>query len=154
MNLNQLSKPKSQKNNLVWLGITLAFIGFLDASYLAINHFIGGIPPCLATAGCEAVLTSRYAQILGIPTALFGALFYLAIIFSFRIFQLYSSKKLLKLLLCLSTFGALASAFLLYVQAVLIGAYCGYCLISAGITLALLVISVCIVRLEESIRRL
>jgi len=94
----------------------LAIIGFADAVFLTTQHYLGEIPPCSVVEGCETVLTSPYATILGIPVALFGALFYLAILFK--------PSRLLAFL------GFLASLTLLYLQLFVIKAICLYCLIS------------------------
>jgi len=59
--------------------LVVAIIGFADASYLTAEHYRGVIPPCSATEGCEKVLTSPYSSLFGVPTALFGSLYYLAV---------------------------------------------------------------------------
>src|SRR3989344_9656407 len=56
-----------------------AIIGFADSVFLTVEHIMGIVPPCTID-GCDYVLTSQYASIGPIPTALFGALYYLAIL--------------------------------------------------------------------------
>jgi len=117
--------------------VLLALLGFADASYLTISHYQGKIPPCSLVNGCEKVLTSGYATILGIPTALFGAIFYLTL---FVLVLLYlDSKKTWTIGLCvyLSFIGFLVSLILLYLQVFVIGALCFYCLVSGFINLLL-----------------
>lgn len=93
-----------------------AIIGFADAVFLTAQHYLGKIPPCSVVSGCESVLTSQYATILGVPIALLGAFFYLAI--------------LIRPMRWLAVLGFLASLILLYIQIFTIGALCVYCMVS------------------------
>ena len=93
-----------------------ALIGFADAVFLTTQHYLGKIPPCTIVSGCETVLTSPYAVIAGVPLALLGALFYLAIL-------IRPSRLLVAL-------GFIASLGLLYLQIFVIKALCMYCLLS------------------------
>ena len=54
------------------LFIVLSFLGFLDASYLALEHYLGRVPVCVILEGCEVVTTSPYATIEGTVSALTG----------------------------------------------------------------------------------
>jgi len=54
--------------------LVLSAIGFLDATYLTVEHYRGEIPPCAIIGGCEAVLTSPQAKIADVPVALLGSL--------------------------------------------------------------------------------
>jgi uncharacterized membrane protein len=82
--LTLLRKPSATRYLLIAL-LVLAFLGFLDASYLTILHYKNTIPPC-TLHGCEVVLTSKFAVFLGLPLGLYGALYYLAVIISAGIF--------------------------------------------------------------------
>jgi uncharacterized membrane protein len=64
------------KTSLLFV-LFLSFAGFLDATYLTIQHFSGQIPPCTVTHGCEKVLTSQFAHVGPIPIALLGAGYFL-----------------------------------------------------------------------------
>jgi uncharacterized membrane protein len=55
----------------------IALLGALNTAYLTYNKFFGGTTAC-PTSGCETVLSSPYAQVFGVPLALFGLLAYLA----------------------------------------------------------------------------
>ncbi len=134
------NKLRSSTTGLLWGMIALAVIGFADASYLTIDHFMHRIPPC-TTGGCEIVLTSKFATIGPVPLALVGALYYLVI---FILIQWLANmpddrpRKLLKLLL---TAGFLISLGLVGLQAFVIHAWCYYCLTSAGTTTVLFLLS-------------
>src|SRR5262245_4285705 len=58
------------------LGSILAWLGTL-ISLLLVSHE-NGLPSffCPARGGCEAVLSSRFAAIGGVPLPIFGAVFY------------------------------------------------------------------------------
>ena len=64
---------------LAFAFLFVSFFGFLDATYLTINHYQGKIPPCSIVVGCEIVTTSRYSLFLNIPVALIGAIYYLTV---------------------------------------------------------------------------
>lgn len=51
----------------------LALMATGIALYLAIVKLTGGTPACGVLAGCDTVNSSEYAEVLGIPVALFGA---------------------------------------------------------------------------------
>ncbi len=114
--------------------IFLALIGILDTTYLLAERFLGGAVKCIAVQGCDTVLQSSYSNFFGFfPVALAGFLFYLAIFtlglwlwgksnISFFVRNLFSG---------LTVFGLVFSGWFFYVQAVLLQAFCTYCLISA-----------------------
>lgn len=109
----------------------VAFIGFLDASFLTAKHFSGEVPPCFLTSGCDVVTTSTYSKFLGIPVALMGLLYYLA---QLVLMMYYIDKKKNGVLpfIALSTVLAFVfSLWLTYTQIFLIESYCSYCLFSA-----------------------
>lgn len=125
------------RRTLAYLFLIIGLIGFLDASYLAIKHYRGEVPPCSFVAGCEAVTTSRYSLIANVPVALLGALYYLTVLV-LTIGYLDTRKPiLLTLASALTPLGFLASLWFVYLQAAVIRAWCLYCLVSAGTSAAL-----------------
>ncbi|MCL6096346.1 MAG: vitamin K epoxide reductase family protein [Patescibacteria group bacterium] len=128
------------RNNLSITCLILAFIGFLDATYLTILHYQNAFPPCTVTGGCEAVLTSQYSIILGVPISLFGALFYL-IIMTFSLAILLHKRKIYAHGLFLAAIsGLFASAVLFFVQFFILKSFCQYCLLSEIISLAIFIV--------------
>ena len=78
-------KPNEHHNHpavrrLVFALLGVAPLGFADAVYLTVEHYANRVPPCTILHGCEQVTTSAYSFFYGIPVALLGALYYLAII--------------------------------------------------------------------------
>lgn len=110
--------------------LAIALIGFADATYLTVQHYQNKIPPC-TIGGCESVLTSQYAQILGMPVSLLGALYYLIIIISLFIYLDTKKELSLRVPILLSVLGALASLGFMYVMIFVIKAFCPYCVVSA-----------------------
>lgn len=124
------SNPLLAPRSLSGVGILfLAFLGFLDAAYLSILHFKNAIPPC-TISGCETVLTSKYATVLGVPISLIGSLFYLLLI-GLSLLLLTNPKKIFeKILFLISFLGAIVSLILIYIQFAILKTYCQYCLLS------------------------
>lgn len=148
-NLKQLlTRPLPEiRSGVVVFILIVALAGFADSTYLAIEHFRGIIPPCTLVTGCEQVLTSRYSEIFGLPVALLGAIYYLAIMLGAFIYleSKHSAAlqahhiEILKWTLLLTIVGLSASLWFVYVQAFVIGSYCLYCLASAATSTALFV---------------
>lgn len=118
----------------------IALIGASDAGYLTAKHFLGTPVPCAIVSGCETVLTSSYANILGIPVALLGTIFYLSI-FILSILALDTrSERVTKLLMHLPWAGLLASLYFVGLQFFIIQALCAWCLFSALTSTSLFVL--------------
>src|SRR3989344_4839060 len=121
--------------------LAVSAVGFLDATYLTVEHYRGGIPPC-AILGCEIVLTSAQSRIAGVPVALFGSLYYLTLlIFSFA--YLDSEKKsIIRLASYCTVVVFVASIYFVYLQLFVIKEICQYCMISAGTSTILFVLGI------------
>jgi uncharacterized membrane protein len=117
----------------------VALVGLIDAIYLTVSHFNKVIVPCSMVTGCETVLTSEYAEIAGIPLALFGAFAYFTV-FSLAVLAAYGSGGAWRILSVCVVLMAVFTIWLLYLQAYVIGAFCQFCLLSAATTFTLLVI--------------
>ncbi len=118
------------------LAAFVALAGLFDALYLTVEHLQGRSVRCTATSGCSQVLGSSYAVIGGVPLAAVGAtayftVFSLATLIAFGHTRLRSVFRIIVGLMC----GT--SLWLLYVQAFVLKAFCQYCLLSAGLSLAL-----------------
>jgi len=108
--------------------VVLALAGFLISFYLTLTHYRHLIPPCYVTSGCESVVTSRYATILGIPLSLIGTVFF-AVMFYLGVALVTGRRGLAVRAYDLLAFaGILAAAVLFLLQAVVLKAYCTYCL--------------------------
>ena len=118
-----------------WWVAALSALGLLVAGYLTINKWSGGTALyCTAGSGCDIVQASRYAVVLGLPTAAWGAGLYAAV-GALALLGLPPRRWLAAFLLAVA--GASFSLYLTYLSIFVIGATCAYCLASAGIALGL-----------------
>ena len=138
--LNKQLQPVSNKVTI--LLFVIALLGFVDASYLTIEHYKGVIPPCTIVDGCETVLTSSYSTILGTPVALGGAIYYFLILISVLVYFESKNTKPLKWALLLTFPGLIMSLWFFYVQAFILKSYCVYCLGSLFTTIILFLITI------------
>lgn len=129
-----------------WAARLLALIGFLDAAYLTAVHLAGGSLACGASGGCDVVTTSRFATVGGVPIAAVGLAYYIAVSLVAWTPPEAWTRKHARALLGLTGTALGVSAFLVYLQAAVLEAWCRYCLVSAGITLALVVCAVALAR--------
>ena len=125
-------RPFKIPNKLMWAFAVIAFIGFLDSTYLTISHFTGAHLYCGVLDTCSIVTSSKYATVFGIPVALGGAFYYLTVMIASLLY--IDTKKVIvaKLLGPFTIVGLLASAWFVYVQLVILHAICYYCMLSAG----------------------
>ena len=119
----------------------VALLGLADGIYLTIEHVTGRTAQCIASRGCQDVLSSKYAAMGPIPLASLGALAYFTA-FSLALLAAFGYAK------CRTLFGLLiagmfaATLWLLYLQAFVLHAFCDYCLFSAGVTTVLTIIAI------------
>ena len=119
----------------------LSLLGLADALYLTVEHITGQSVKCTIISGCSEVLSSPYAVVAGIPLAGIGAGAYFAV-FSLATLAAFGYRAAGTLLTPLITAMFFVSLWLIYLQAFVIREFCQYCLFSAAITTALLVIVV------------
>ncbi len=121
-----------KKTNLI--ALVAAIIGALDSIYLSWVKLSHNETLCAPGLGdCYTVNTSRYSEIYGIPIALFGLGAYLLII---AVLLGESRCSFLKengsmILFGVSLIGVIYSAYLSYLEAYVILAWCPYCVLSA-----------------------
>lgn len=112
----------------------LALIGLLVAAYLAM-YKLGMLGDIQCQIGsCETVQTSQYAQFLGVPVAYYGVAAYIAILVvaMLGIQPRFERERWVALALFgMSAVGVLFSAYLTYLEAAVIHAWCQWCVVSA-----------------------
>lgn len=141
MNNAETSENRKSVAKLPLLAAIVALAGIFDAVYLTVHHYTAEPVPCSIVEGCEQVLTSRYAEIYGIPLALFGAAAYLAA-FALAALSISGRRSTWNLFGVQVTLMAIFTAWLIYLQAYVIEAFCQFCLLSAATTITLLIIFV------------
>ena len=126
----------------VWAWLVLSVIGLFDATLLTVEHFTHRGLPCSFTNGCERVLTSKYSEVLGVPTAAFGVVFYLIVLFAMIMAITNKQNPSRRLMLGWGSIGLLSSIILTGLQAFVIRAWCQYCLLSALTSTLIFVVAV------------
>ncbi|MBA3633512.1 MAG: vitamin K epoxide reductase family protein [Acidobacteria bacterium] len=134
-----ISQTSSSVAKLPLLAAVFALIGLTDAIYLTIKHYTGEQVPCSVIEGCEQVLTSQYAEMFGVPLAVFGAIAYFAA-FSLALLAAFGNRLMWTLFGVQVILMTIFTAWLIYLQGFVIGAFCQFCLLSAATTLALFII--------------
>ncbi len=118
-----------------WPLLALSLIGVALAGYLSWTSWSGGsVQGCSAGSGCDLVLSSRWATLMGVPTAFWGLLTYLALAATAL---LASAERRWRLAWTLSFFGVLYSLYLTTVSVTMLGATCPYCLTSLALMAAI-----------------
>ena len=112
----------------------MSALGIALTGYLSWVAFAGGaVRGCPAGGGCDLVLTSRWATLLGLPTSFWGLLAYIAlaaIAFVKRADRQWSYAWTIAL------FGICYSLYLTVVSLTILGSACPYCLTSLGLMTA------------------
>lgn len=110
-------------------------IGLFAASYLLYTYATGTELKCGLVHGCEIVRNSKWSSFFGIPTPVFGVIFYLAIII-LSIYRAYAPHKNVIyarwLIILMAIAGFAESIYLTSVQSFVLHAFCFWCLISAA----------------------
>ncbi len=131
---------------ITWAFLVVSFLGFVDAAYLTINHYTDIVLPCTIISGCESVTSSSYAVAFGVPVALWGAVYYLAIFFGAVTYRETQNARLLKGMALMTTLGLLASAWFIFVQVAILKAICQYCMLSAATSTTLFIVGMLTLR--------
>ena len=123
-----------------WPLLAVSSGGIALAAYLSWTALSGvAVQGCAAGGGCDIVLNNRWATLLGLPTAVWGLLAYIAlaaVAFVRRVDRQWSYA------LTIAFFGVCYSVYLTWVSLTILGGACPYCLTSLAVmsgTLALLI---------------
>jgi uncharacterized membrane protein/glutaredoxin len=118
-----------------WPLLGLSGIGMILAGYLAWTALSGeSVKGCSVGSACDVVLSSNWATLLGLPTALWGFFAYAllaGISFVSRVDRHWQYAW------AVSLFGVLYSAYLTIVSLTILKAACPYCLTSLGLMTAI-----------------
>ena len=125
--------------------VLLALVGLLVATYLWLYKIgVLGELRC-GTGSCEYVQTSRYAQLLGVPVALYGVVGY-ATLLGLGLAGLQpamaSNRRVSVLLAALATVGFGFTLYLTAIELFVLRAVCRWCVVSAVIITAIWALSI------------
>ncbi len=111
----------------------IASVGLLVALYLTAIKLSGGLPVCGPVQGCEDVAKSEYSSVFGMPVAVLGALFSVAIGILGLVWAFRADRRALLGAYGLGLFGILFVAYLTYLELFVIHAVCIWC-VTYGVT--------------------
>ncbi|MGD0282754.1 MAG: vitamin K epoxide reductase family protein [Dissulfurispiraceae bacterium] len=123
-----------------YLMLLFALIGTADAFYDSYKIYNSQMLWCPQSMdGCNTVANSPYARIFDVPLGYFGVIFYLymSALAALLAFDPFSRGLRLGALIYTAT-GVSFSIYFLYLEVAVIHAFCIYCMISAVMTLLLL----------------
>jgi uncharacterized membrane protein len=123
----------------------LAVVGAAIAAYLLYVRQTGGVPVC-AVGGCEAVQSSPYAEVLGIPVAGLGLVGFLGLVIA-----ALAPGERARTTQATVALGALGfSGYLMYVQLGVLHAVCEWCMVTDSLMTAIAALA--LLRLRAAIR--
>jgi uncharacterized membrane protein len=127
-----------------WMAL-ISLAGLFLGAYLTL-YKVGVIGVLACNVGsCEQVQTSRWSVFLGLPVATWGVGFYLLmLVLSIAGLQprFSDSRQLSLAVMLLAGWGVVFTAWLNYLEAFVIHAWCEWCLGSAGMVVLLFVLAV------------
>lgn len=106
--------------------VILSIVGLAISLYLAITHYLGFTVPCDITKGCEAVLNSKYATMLGLPLSVWGVGYFSFVILNSLLANHYLVCR--RILTVVLGVGAVAAIVFLSIQFFVLKQICQYCL--------------------------
>lgn len=134
--------PRSKlRKRLYTAAAIVALFGLADGIYLTVEHVTGRTAQCIASSGCQDVLSSEYAAFGPVPLAALGALAYFTA-FSLALLAAFGYAKCRALFALLVAIMFAMTLWLLYLQAFVLHAFCDYCLFSAGVTTVLTALAI------------
>lgn len=133
-----------KSNNIDFLIVLLGIVGTILCLCLAYLYSIPEAIHCFTN--CQFVRESEYSSFLGISLPYLGIIFYSIITIYFVLILFIFKKKFIfksyerYIVYLFITIGFVFSIYLTYIEAVILEAFCDYCLISAFIVTVIFVL--------------
>ena len=127
-----------------WVLPVLALAGVAIAAYLSQVEITGAQAVCGPVGDCNAVQQSAYARLFGVPVGVLGALGYLGILVAWFVAVAGpqgSRKQARHVVWAFALVGCAFSAYLTFLEPFVIGATCAWCVSSALIMAALVMLA-------------
>jgi uncharacterized membrane protein len=126
------------------ISIALSLLGLIVSIYMTVFKLTDNQSMCIGNGGCSKVNSSTYAEIYGIPVALFGVGGY-GVIGALLILE--DRHNFLKengtmIVFGLALIGFLFTLYLIYVELALIHALCPFCVTSQVTMTVLFILSI------------
>ena len=122
--------------------VVLAICGIAVSIYLTAVHYQDSLLVCSGVSDCETVQNSKYAKLFGIPVAILGLAMYVAALALgvVRLAREELADRATVLLFVMLFAGFLFTVYLTYLELFVIDAICQWCVVSAVITTAMLLL--------------
>ncbi len=129
-----------------WVGLALLGLpGTGVAAYLTYSHWADRVTVCGGIGECELVQTSEYSDIAGVPVALLGLLYFVAmsLLAVARIRRMPGTLEWAQpAAFSLALAGTAFVAYLIYVELFVLEAICIWCMVLAALTASGLALTV------------
>jgi uncharacterized membrane protein len=116
---------------VVWTSLGLCVLGLLDAAYLTFEHFTASSTLACSDSGtinCLKVTTSSYSKVLGIPVALLGLIFFVAMtVLCLPQVWRWRNPVIRPVRLAATVVGMISVLYLLWAELFKIDAICLFC---------------------------
>ena len=112
------------------VALVLTVAGLLVSAYLTYEHYTSGHSfacPESATVNCVKVTTSAYSSLVGIPVALLGLLFYVAMTTLSAPVASLQTRAVARLRLAMASVGVIFVLYLVWAELFRIDALCLWC---------------------------
>lgn len=118
----------------------IALLGLLVSGYLYFAYVSGGPIVCGANRSCEVIRASVYANFFGLPTPAYGLIFYGLLGVGAALWSGERNRRMYWLLVLLTGGGLVVTAYLTYLEAFVIHAWCRWCVVSALLSVSAFVV--------------
>ena len=130
-----------------WLyrvSLALVVLGLVVSIYMTVYKFLNADAMCLGSGDCSTVNASRYSEVNGIPVAVIGVLGYLAIFLThyFEKRRQFFGQNGVLIIFGMALTGFLFTAWLIYVEAAILKAFCPFCVTSQAAMTVIFIIAV------------
>ena len=112
--------------------VALVVLGLLVSIYMTIYKVTSNNAMCLGSGDCSTVNASKYADVNGIPVAVFGVIGYLAIlgVHSFENRNRFFEQNSTLMIFGMALTGFIFTVWLIYVEVAILKALCPFCVTS------------------------
>jgi uncharacterized membrane protein len=114
------------------ISVALVILGLAVSIYMTVYKVTSNNAMCLGSGDCSTVNSSRYAEVNGIPVAVFGVIGYLAIlvVHYFENRNRFFKQNSTLMIFGMALTGFLFTIWLIYVEIALLKALCPFCVTS------------------------
>ncbi len=141
---------KRHKHDII---VIFSVFGLAVSLYLAVSHYLGIAVPCDITKGCEAVLNSKYAFLVGLPLSVWGVIYFGSVIPAALLANHYDVWR--KILTWVLGAGSVLAVIFIGIQFFAIKKVCQYCLTTDIVIIMLFILDLNIEhqKLDSSLKK-